>query len=95
MIDWSDMRSIRKPTLRHNSTFQRTLIMKIYIVQADNHDYDYMSEWFGDFAYLTEAEAEVEADRLRKEYWKENPGSKKQGFPNVGVLSFEVKTNDS
>lgn len=63
----------------------------IFIVKADNHDYDFMSEWYSDFAFSDRSEAEAEVDRLKKEYWKANPGSKRRGLPNVEILEFELK----
>ena len=67
------------------------LMSKIYIIYADNHDYDAMSYWFSANAFLTMEAAEQELKRMEEEYWKANPGSKRRGFPNIEVIEFELK----
>ncbi len=65
-------------------------IASVFIVFADNHDYDFMSEWQSEFAYTEEGEANKELERMQKEYWKKNKGSKKRGFPNIEVREFPI-----
>ena len=63
----------------------------VFIVKADNHDYDFMSEWWGAHAYANIKDAKKEVERLENEYWEKNPGSKKRGLPNVEIIHFKLK----
>lgn len=68
----------------------------IFIVLADDHDYDCMSSWTSDYVYWTKEEADAEMERMQKAYWKKHKGSKKRGFPNIDVVEFTIweKAND-
>ena len=58
--------------------------MKLWMVTADNHDYDAMSQWhIGVFDSLEKANEAALVDC--KNYWKRNPGSKSKGFPNIEI----------
>lgn len=58
--------------------------MKLWLVYADTHDYDCMSQWpVGIFS--SKEKADAIAKSCERAYWKAVPGSKKRGIPNVEV----------
>jgi hypothetical protein len=65
-----------------------------WLVRADIHDYDYMSEWTVGL-YDTQAGAEWAMERERERYQKANPDAKKQGLPNMSIEELRVNENKS
>lgn len=64
--------------------------MKVYVVYGDDHDYDQMSSWLVG-VYESEEKADKAALEDSERYWKENPGSKRKGFPNMEIWESELK----
>jgi len=60
--------------------------MKVCVVTADDHDYDYMSQWLvGVFSTKQRADQAIEADR--KAY---KGHAKKHGGPNYETYEVEI-----
>lgn len=60
--------------------------MDVWIVNADDHDYDYMSQWcVGVFSSEEKANAAAQADRRRY-----NGPLKRRGGPNYEILAVRV-----
>lgn len=60
--------------------------MKVWVVNADDHDYDYSSQWHvGVFSSKAKADAAVQADR--KAY---TGHAKKRGGPSYAVIESEI-----
>jgi len=75
--------------------------MKIYAVKLDTHDYDFMSEWFLDDAYLTEDDAKAGAEQAKAKFYEDckkngQPISKKQKeyYPNVEIIELDLKLKE-
>lgn len=64
--------------------------MKIYIVYADDHDYDAMSYWFSEKAFTCIEEAHAEARKMEESY-KELHGVPP---PTVEVFEFDLTITD-
>lgn len=63
--------------------------VKVWVVYGDDHNYDVMTSWFvGAFSSEEKAKAAKEEDEKR--YWKEDPGSKKRGFPHIEIFECEL-----
>lgn len=60
--------------------------MKVWVVNADDHDYDYMSQWHvGVFSSPAKADAAAKADR--KAY---KGHAKKHGGPNYEIIETKI-----
>ena len=64
-----------------------------WLVRADIHDYDYMSEWTVGL-YDTQAGAEWAMERERRRYREANPGLRK-GLPNISIGELVLNENKS
>lgn len=64
--------------------------MKVWLVYADDHDYDAMSQWLVGI-YDSEPKAINASDKERRRYWEGNPDSKERGLPNIDVTEVEVE----
>ncbi len=63
--------------------------MKLWVVYADDHDYDRMNQWLVG-VYSNEGLAILAENQEYIRYWKEHPGSREQNIPTISIYETEL-----